>query len=179
MSQRSDDKSEPLNNITQEDVAAFVNSLRVKGTPWSIGCAALLTALWAEVEHSRYSDIEHETLGCHVAKTGIYAELPPRITVAETMDRLAADSDREQLERDLAQALVQRDSCYERLKEVRKQAAPSAIEPSFETLLEVGKRAGEGHAAGFAGKCCETTLYKALRAMRSAASASTDGKGQP
>lgn len=73
MSKRCDATGQPLNNITKEDVAAFVNSLKAKDTPWSLGCAALLTTLWAEVEHNRYADIEHETLGCHVAKTGIYA----------------------------------------------------------------------------------------------------------
>ena len=37
-----------LSNITDEDVRAYVTSLRAAGTPWAIGCASALTALWSD-----------------------------------------------------------------------------------------------------------------------------------
>ncbi len=36
--------------ITDDDVAAFVRSLRAQGTPWGDGCAALLQRLHAEAK---------------------------------------------------------------------------------------------------------------------------------
>lgn len=68
-------------HVTQVDVTMFAQSLRTQGTPWAAGCADILESLWQECEDSRYADIEHEQLGCHVAKTGIYAVsaiVPPR-----------------------------------------------------------------------------------------------------
>lgn len=83
----SDDKQheEPFSNIRQEDVNAFVGSLRRQDTPWADGCAALIVALWGEVEAARYEGIEHEHFGCHVAKTGIYA---PSHVVSNALPRI-------------------------------------------------------------------------------------------
>jgi hypothetical protein len=45
--------SNEFSNIQKEDVRRYVDSLHAKGTPWADGCAAVLVALWAEVDHYR------------------------------------------------------------------------------------------------------------------------------
>jgi len=44
------DEMPELSNITKDDVAAFVNSLRSRDTPWHTGCAAVLASVWSDRE---------------------------------------------------------------------------------------------------------------------------------
>lgn len=50
-------KREQFSNIQKDDVRAYVDSLHAKSTPWADGCAAVLVALWAEVEDARRADL--------------------------------------------------------------------------------------------------------------------------
>jgi hypothetical protein len=43
----------PQTQIEQGDIEAFTRSLRMQGTPWALGCEALILNLWREARLTR------------------------------------------------------------------------------------------------------------------------------
>lgn len=46
--QRDELRDRIFGDVTQEDVDAFVRSLRSQGTPWADGCANVILKLWLQ-----------------------------------------------------------------------------------------------------------------------------------
>jgi hypothetical protein len=117
-----------------------------------------LSATWLNCPHCSHPLATLEQLEQHIVGIEEFIEVHEKVTSA---DHVAAFGNRHLRLTDLRALL----SAVQILRDEAK-APQSATLEHVEELLAVGKRAGEAHAAGFAGKCCETTLYIALRAMR-------------